>query len=325
MIFFICGTDQYRVNEKLNELKSGFISKKDKAGLNVIILNGENLDLDSFKQEALTAPFLSAAKLIIVKNLLAAGFNQRKLQEEIAAFLQAREKNLQNNLVFADVFEDSKKIPIKNNLFLLLERQKFSWMLNELKGRELDDWLKRYLEKNKIKLDPLALKELILLVGNNLGQIVLELEKLSHYRQGQLIKRSDVIELVKAKFDENIFNLTDALGTRNQTTALKLLRDQLEAGNAPLAILPMIERQFKILLRLKSILENYQGYPNRFELAKELGLHEFVVQKALKQVKNFSGEQLKKIYSDLLELEKKFKTGAKNPELYFDLFVIKNC
>ena len=35
MIFFLYGTDAYRINEKLAELKAGFIAKKDKAGLNI--------------------------------------------------------------------------------------------------------------------------------------------------------------------------------------------------------------------------------------------------------------------------------------------------
>lgn len=326
MLFFIYGTDEYQIKEKINELKSGFKEKKDRSGLNVISLSGESFDLDSFKQEALTVPFLSDSKLIIVEGLLSNfSAGQKKLQEEVVEFLKEKEVTIKNSLIFADCYENTKKIPEKNTLFNFLSKQKFCWQLNELKGRDLENWLKKLLSLNNIKMEREALSELIVLVGNDLRQLTLELNKLSAYKNFGLITAADVKELTKARFDEDIFKLTDALGMRNQSLALKLISDQLQAGNQPLGVLPMITRQFRIFLQLKGLLKKSSAYPNKSQLARQLGLHEYVVQKSLGQIKNFSEEQLKNIYLDLLQIEKQLKSGTKNPELLFDLFIIKNC
>lgn len=326
MIFFLYGTDAYQIKQKLHELKSGFIAKKDQANLNLITLDGASMSLDKFKQECLAISFFGDKKMIVISGILEKnGAGQKKQREEMAEFLKAKEKSLENNLVFTDWFEDPKKIPAQDKLFQLLKKQKYSWEFNQLRGSELNSWLKKYCEENKIRLEPAAASELILLVGNELQQLASELKKLSAYRKGESITKADVAEMVRAKFDENIFNLTDALSAKNQKLALRLLSDQLRAGSPPLAILTMIQRQFRILLRLQGRLEGSSGYPNKTQLAKELGLHEFIIMKGLGQVKNFSSAKLKKIYGDLLEMEQQLKTGHKNPELLFDLFVVKNC
>lgn len=326
MLFFLYGTDAYRINEKLNELKAGFISKKGKAGLNIATLSGDNLQLDKFKQEALSISFFGDKKMIVISGLLEkSSAGQKKQREEIAQFLKNKEKMIENNLVFIDLFEDAKKIPLKDELFLLLKKQKYAWEFNQLRGNDLNSWLKEYCADNKINLEPMAASELLMLVGNDLQQLSLELKKLSSYKKNQPITKTDVIEIVRAKFDEDIFKLTDALAAKNQKLALHLISDQLRAGNAPLGILAMIQRQFKILIRLQGQLEGTSGYPNRLQLSKELGLHEFIIKKGLEQIRNFSADKLKKIYGDLLEIEKQLKTGSKNPELLFDLFIVKNC
>ena len=325
MIFFLYGTDAYRINEKLNELKTGFIAKKNKAGLNIAALSGDNIQLDQFKQEALSISFFGDKKMIIISGIMEkSSGSQKKQREEIAEFLKAKEKMIENNLVFVDLFEDAKKIPVKDDLFKLLIKQKYSWEYKQLRGNELSSWLKKYCADNKINLEPAAADELIMLVGNDLLQLSLELKKLSAYKKNKNITKADVAEMVRAKFDEDIFKLTDALSAKNQKLALHLISDQLRSGNAPLAILAMIQRQFRILLRLQGQLEETAGYPNKTQLAKELGLHEFIIMKGLGQIKNFSADKLKKIYGDLMEMEKQLTTGYKNPELLFDLFVVKN-
>lgn len=326
MIFFLYGTDSYRISEKLNELKAGFKDKKSSASLNIVQMEGDKPHLDSLRQEASAISFFGDKKMIIISGLFKKNdAASKKQRDEIAGFLKAKEKQIENNLVFVEWFEDAKKIPAKDELFKLLTKQKYCWQFNQLGVSELDRWLKTYCSENKIALEPAAAAELTLLVGNELQQLSLELIKLSAYKKNGTITKADVAEMVRAKYDENIFNLTDALSAKNQKLALRLISDQLRAGSAPLAILTMIQRQFKILLLLKGQLEGTAGYPSTIQLAKELGLHEFIIRKGMSQVKNFSADKLKKIYGELLEIEKQLKTGSKNPELLFDLFVVNNC
>ncbi|MFA4871710.1 MAG: DNA polymerase III subunit delta [Patescibacteria group bacterium] len=320
MIFFIYGTDQYRCQEKLKELKNGFIQKRDKGGFNVINLDGEEIGLDQLKQEIMTTPFLSEKKMVVIKNIFS---SDKKIEKPLAEFLKEKESEnkIDNVICFIDFFDPqkiklppNKKISLAGPLFKYLASQKFVWEFNLMNNPALNHWLKKYLVNRNIKIENEAVKELALLAGNDLNNLVSEIDKLMAYRNGRIIRIEDVKTLTNGRLDENIFNLIDALSQKNKKLALKLTSDQLNSGVHELSILKMISRQFKILLQVKSGANN-----------STLCLHPFVFKKALGQVKNFTPEKLVVIFKALIELESQLKTGHKNPELLFDLFIAKNC
>lgn len=325
MIFYIYGTNDYLCREKLKELKTSFINKKDQMGFNVVHLNAEDLNYDRFTQEVLTIPFLSEKKLIIISNLIAENSgNIKKIKEQIFDFIKNKEKNIENNLLFIDVFEEIKKIPLKDSLFNYLKKQQYVWECHTPKGQQLTNWVNKYCQTKKIKINQQAINELINLIGDELNQITLELSKLTAYKNGKMITAEDVKILVKAKFDDNIFKLTDALASRNKTLALKLITHQLLANEQPLSLLAKIASQFKTLLKIKAELTNNPQATVK-SLVDKFGFHPYVVQKNLNNVKNFSLEQLITINNQFIEIEKQLKLGTKNPELLFNLLIIKNC
>ena len=318
MIFFIFGTDHYQVAEKLKELKAGFNQKRDQAGLNVVNLIGEELTLSQLQQEALTVPFLGEKKMIIVKNSLA----NKKIGSELVEFIKNNEKRIDNIICFVDFIEADKvkadkknKLALTGELFKYLSKGEYIWEFNLMNSQTLTQWLNNYSAKKSIKIEPIAITELVIRVGNDLFQMVSELNKLTALKNGDKISAADVKDNVNHKFDDNIFSLVDSLGNKNKRLALKLISDQLNFGSHPLMILSMISRQFKIILKTKDDGTN----------ALKLKLHPFVFSKAKIQGRNFTKSKLINILGELLNLEKQLKRGEKNPELVFNLFITKNC
>ncbi|MFC1622731.1 DNA polymerase III subunit delta, partial [Patescibacteria group bacterium] len=132
-----------------------------------------------------------------------------------------------------------------------------------------------------------------------------------------------VQKLTEANFDDNIFNLADAVGRSDKALALELINKQLGMGTAPIYLLSMIVRQFRILIQIKEAIGN-TNYVNNAVVAKELGLHPFVVQKSMTQVKNYSMEKLKQIYQSLLELDIQLKSSKLSADVLFSRLVISN-
>jgi DNA polymerase-3 subunit delta len=77
--------------------------------------------------------------------------------------------------------------------------------------------------------------------------------------------------------------------------------------------------QFKILLRIKQALDS--GCGSR-KISSDLGLHPFVVQKGVNQVRKFSLEDLKKFFSKLVEADYRLKTGKQEAKLMLDLLIV---
>ncbi len=336
MIFFLYGEDTYRSRQKLKELKDEFIKKHDKSGLNIACLDGEKLDIEKFRETVSSASFLASKKLVVIENLLARNKGQ-KIFEEINNYLyEDKELPKDNSLIFFEEIgfggkkqkgKKDKKAAMptgrqagqKNNPLLInLLKEKYQWSFEPLDNADLVQWIKIQLKKEKASIDVDALQALVAYVGNDLWQLNQELEKLLAYCRPKSISHSAVKELVKAKFNDNIFHLVDAIGTKNKKLALKLIRDQLNSGHHFDDIFPMIIRQFRILLQIKEKVDH--GYPIT-HLGTELGLHSFVVEKALIQALRYKLPQLKKIYSQLLDIDVQRKTGFNQPEILLDVLI----
>jgi DNA polymerase-3 subunit delta len=141
------------------------------------------------------------------------------------------------------------------------------------------------------------------------------------YKDKTTIESQDVVALVKGKFDDNIFNFVDAIAAKNKKLAHHLLTDQLNSGANESYLLAMLIRQFRILLQVKSLTEGQRIVAS--VVASELKIHPFVAQKALYQIKNFSENKLKEIYSQLLAADAKIKTNLADTKVLFDLLLTK--
>jgi len=330
MIFFLYGEDTYRSREKLKQIEEKF-KKTDKSRVNLVKIDGERNQWKNIEKELLSPPFLHDKKLIIVENFL-----KKKGQkiEEALSFL--KEGKIPDGTVV--VFREDGVPDARLAIFKFLNKPKQAEKFDLLSPAKLNQWIFKEVETNGVEISQPAAELLSELVGPDLWQMSGEIGKLAAYCRGRgkkkegkkgLIEIEDVNLFVRGNFDENIFALTDALGQKNKKIFFKILNEQIEAGLSEQYIFSMLVRQFRILLQIKEVIaEDYpflsSGDPVvRQKIAAELGLHPYVVQKALYQSKNYAVSDLKKIYGKMLEIDMKMKRTNLDPRILLDLFVSK--
>jgi len=219
-------------------------------------------------------------------------------------------------------------------LFNFLARQPYAQEFKLLSNIELAAWIKKEVETRGAMITNQAAQTLISLAGNDLWQINNEIDKLINYEAGQeaklltpsqvqktkTISEEAIKQLVKGKFDENIFALTDALSNRNRKLASELLGQQYEAGLSDGYLLSMITRQFRILLQVRQALDS--RFSSR-KIITALKLHPFVAQKSINQVRNFNLASLKSALNKLVEIDYLVKTGQAEAQTLLNLFIQK--
>ncbi len=328
MVLFLYGEDSYRSRAKLKQIEERF-KKTDKSRVNFIRIDGERNPWKNIEKEILSPPFLHDKKLVVVENFLKK--RGQKLDEAVA-FL--KEEKISAGTVV--VFWDDSKPDERTAIFKFLAKPKQADKFDLLDAAKLRKWIAEAATEREIKIEPRAAEMILGLVGSDLWQMSGELDKLAAYVRGRkeknnLVTAEDVAIFVKGKFDENIFSLTDAMGTKNKKTVFNLLNEQIEAGLEEGYIFAMLVRQFRILLQIKELVAKEYSFISasdpgiKQKIAMELGLHPYVVQKTLYQVKNFSLPELKKIYGKLLAIDMKMKRGNFNPRAFLDLFVAEVC
>jgi DNA polymerase III delta subunit len=233
----------------------------------------------------------------------------------------------------------------EKELFDFLSRQKFAQEFKKLNNQDFGAWIKNEVEVRGGLISTRAIQVLIGLVGYDLWQIDSEIDKLINFKAGGkksplerggqplagrgvldsvaeklIIEPEDVNQLVKGNFDDNIFALTDAIGARDKSLAIKLLEEQFELGASAVYLLTMITRQIKIILQVRQALD--LGQSSR-QIISELKQNPYVIQKAIEQARHFSLNALKIIFDKLMEIDFKIKTGQGEPQVLLNLLVAK--
>ena len=320
MIIFLYGQDNFRSREKLNEIIERF--KKDgKNDLSLEIFDGENLEFNFFKNALTTLSFFSSKKLIIVKNLLAKG--STKLLEEFSEY-----KSQLDSKDTVVVFWEEKDPDKRTKLFKFFKKTGKCQEFKLLENYQITDWIKKELEKtNTAKtgsclISSEAQKKIAAFVGSNLWQMKNEINKLASYKLGR-IESDDIDTLVASSITSNVFDIVDALGNKNQKSALKFLHEQLEKGENAIYLFTMIVYQFRNLIKVKSCFGSAAETESPQSISKETGLHPYVAQKTIAQTKKFSLTELKENYQKLLNFDLLIKTGKIEPVAALDLLIIQ--
>lgn len=332
MIIFLHGPDTFRSRQKLKELREKFLKDVDPSGLNIENLDGSQLEIPDFERAVSTMPFLAKKRLVIIEDLLSKNKGQ-KIQKEVAEIL---EKNKLEEVIVifwesADFSGKAKKAkgkksaaPKSTPLLARLLDEKYAQEFKLLDQGKVYQFAAEEFKKRGGKIQNPALKLLCDLVGNDLWRLAGEINKLSAFTRGKEIVLADIANLVETKLEEDVFKLTDALGQKNKGAALKLIADLLLAKSSATELLGMITWQFRNLLLVKSFMEENGGGYGSLRMSYQLGLNPYVAQKAAAQIRYYQINELKKIYQNLLQIDYKIKTSQIDPEVLFDLLVIKN-
>ena len=331
MLIFLYGTDDYRSRKKLNEFKDKFVREIDASGQNIITLEGEKVEYGRIREAISASSLLVKKNLVIVKNVFEN--KSETIFEELSAMIKDKKfaKN-ENIIIFWDrVASGDKLAKGKAALFKILAKEKYAQEFKALSNTEAAAWVKKEAEERGGKISREAAAELCGLTGNDFWQISQEIDKLVNYKAGQKlqigesekdfqIEVADVKELVSGVFDEKIFALTDAISNKNRAQAFKLFEEQLASGNAGEYILHMISRQIRILLMVRQALDSGVN-PRR--LGSELKLHPYVAQKSAAQAAKFKLNDLKNIFSRLVEIDYLLKTGQAEANSALNLLMVK--
>lgn len=318
MIIFIYGTDSFRSWQKVNELKKKFKDKIDSSGSNIAFMEEDNFTMSEFRQQLLSAGLFTKGRMLIIKNILSGGID-KDMQQEIQTVLTRVGDNVVvwwEHFKDNDVYKKVKQYP----LFMFLLKQKFVQEYNALIGVRLDQWVQSRALELGTSIKPVAAKNLVALIGDDLWQLDNELLKISLYTKNKEIDTLDIEEMVKTSLGGDTWDFLYQLSHKNKKESIKLLEEQLAAGAEPIEIMSRMVWQFRILLLVKESLETRTL--TSMELSQILGLHPYVVQKTLSVVKHFTLAELKKAFTTLSQIDLKIKTGQGDPAALLVLFIL---
>lgn len=303
-VYLIYG-DKKMIDDALIRLKKRISSQFD-LDFNFDQFNGSQASSSDIIQASNTLPFMSEKRLVVVKE---AG----KLSSEDVLQITRYVENPSSTTCLVLVAESVNK---SSRLYKAVEKN------GEIAEYKLTEsplaWIKKeFGEKGKLVSDSVA-RYLFNVVGSDLLRLSVEIEKISLYHSGDRIVDPSEIEPVVTKSSEiSVFDLVDSIGERNISKAIEILHYLLQQKEAPLGILNLTARHFRLLLRTKVWIE--EGKDNKYLIENLTGkegkkLPYFAVARYREQSHNFSIKELKGVFGPLLEADIALKSSTQAPE-----------
>ncbi len=304
MIIFLYGQDNYRSRQKLKELIEHY-KKIHKIGLSLKYIDARKLSFKDLEDELKQISIFKEKKLLILTNVFS-NIEFKKI------FVKKGKKFIESDNTI--LFYEQDKVDKRDAMLKFLNKHAKSQEFQLLEGSRLRNWLKKEFQERKAKIKGQALDKFISFVDNNSWQMINEVQKLAHFKNGKEIEVRDIELLIKPHVEPNIFNTIDAIASKDKKRALKLLRDHIKKGDNPFYLFSMINYQFRNLLIIKDLLiKNLSPYSS--------GLHPFVIKKSSVLARKFDFLELKKIYQKIFEIDLSIKTGKSDAETALDLLI----
>lgn len=324
MLYILYGQDDFSLNQAVEKIKAG-LGDREMVATSTTNLEGQHLTLGELRNKCNTAPFLSSHRLVIVDGLLGRfEVKQSKPRsgkgksgnglgewEGLASCIKQMPETTVLMLVDGEVKGQN---PLLKKLSPLAEVRTFPL----LRGRDLKVWIQQRVRAEGGDITPQAVNLLAELIGGDLWAMNGEIQKLLLYSQERPISEDDVRQLVSHVQEANIFALVDAVAEGRTELAQRILHRLYYEGMAPIYILTMITRQFRLIAQARDL----EPGLSRLQIQDRLGLKSsYSLDKTLSQAKLYDFEGVKRAYDKLLETDLAIKTGKYSDKLALELLV----
>ncbi len=339
MFYVFHGENQFSLQETLGGLRRRLAGgDPSMADLNTNVLEGSRLTLGELRHVCDSIPFLADRRLVIVHGLLSRLAPPERGQAEDAPPKEEQDSKRRALQELVDYLP--RLAPTTRLIFVERETLRPNHPILEL-AREQGKHNKGFIEHFKLpgerdlpawiqdrvrstgggtgQMSTEAAALLAALIGPDLRLLDIEIDKLLLYAGDRMVTTEDVQLLVSHAREASVFDLVDSVGRRETGRALRLLHRLLDDGEPPLKLLALLARQIRILIQLREIGER-ETDPR--EVARQLRLHPFVVQKGLTQAHNFELAQLEAAHERVIQTDWAIKSGRSDAVLALDMLVV---
>jgi DNA polymerase III subunit delta len=314
-IFFLFGNDEFAISRKLKEFESDF-SDPTSAGMNTAHLEARSMTEDDLGNAMNAMPFLAKRRLVLLANP-SSKYNNPSSRKKFFELLEKAPET--SRLVMYESVDPRDtdrhwlvKWAEKNNKLI----QTRAFMLPRLK--DMTGWIVNETKNQGGQIAPRAAEMLKDMAGVDTRQAGMEIAKLLAYvNWARPVTVEDVEAVCIVTSQQSVFDFVDALANGDGKSAQHLLHRLLESEDE-FSLWGMVVRQFRLLIQAREILD---GNGTKDDVAKALGVHPFVAEKAAQQASRFSIESLEAIYHRLLSIDERVKTGQVTLDLAMDMLV----
>ena len=311
-VYLIYGKEELLLEDAVRRLREKVAEVAD-LDFNYAVFDGENADADAIVADANTLPFSSERRLIIVRGVDRMRAEQRDV---LAAYAVSPSPTTCLVLVATSIAPGSRLYKAVDAVGLVAQYKAPRW--SEYPSRVIDSFASRGRTMTRD-----GAEALVRAVGRDLRRLESEVDKIVAYAgEREKLDRADVQSVVAGTAPGSVFDLLDALGSRDCAGALAILDGLLAEGDELQVMHAMAVRHVRSLLSVRSLLDRGEDAGS---ITRELGLRDWQVRNLIPQARRFEPAELTRALRDAAETEARLKSGRGEPRVVFEMWLVRVC
>lgn len=300
---------------------SDLVSIKD---FNFIDIKGD-CSYETIKNSIETYPVMEDRKVIVWRNIDLSKNSIKGYKDMLDKIL----KDIDDFPEYATMFIFSDNPPFKGKFYKALDKKKSVVKIDRLNKTELASFIgKRFTRAGK-KIQRSLVNDIIERFSYlnrdseiKLYDVVNTVEKIIANSTDEIVTKKDVDSQLDEILNLNIFNLTDALSTKDKKKSMNTYLSMKKSGEDLFMVYHMIIRQVRNMIGIKEL--TLKGFNDSF-IQKSLSLSSFELRKLKGFVNHFSSEDLFDLHDYLYEMEVNQKSGVFDMNLALIILIGKFC
>lgn len=294
-IYFLSGEEPYFIDQISDYIEHNLLDEAEK-GFNQVVLYGRDVSVEDIVSNAKRYPMMAERQVVIVKEAQDLSRHIEKLVPYV--------KNPQPSTVLVMAYK-YKKLDKRKGLAKALKEHGVHYESKKLYENQVGDWLRRVLIDEGYHIQPKAAQILVDYLGNDLGKVKNELNKLMLILpKGSEITPQAIEENIGISKDFNIFELRKAISEKDVVKAQRIAQyfTQNPKDN-PLVL--TVSQLFSLFVNILK----YHGLPqkDKSSVARALGVSPFFVGEYITAGRNYPMKKVSHCISMIREIDVKSK------------------
>jgi len=278
-VYFLHGEESYYIDVITQSLLDNVLEEHER-DFNQTIVYGKEQDVSSLVADLRSYPMMSDRRLLVLKEA-----QEMKDIDKLESYFE----NPTDTTIFVLNYKH-KTFDSRKKLIKLAASNGLVYKSDKVRDYQMTDWIRSYVKSHGYEISSKATMLLVEFLGNDIGKVANELDKLSLLIQkGTTINEVHIEENIGISKDYNIFELTNSLGTYDVPKAFRIVKYfEHNPKAAPLVmVVPTLFKFFSQLMRIH-FLQN----KSKEAIASALKVHPFVAGELLSSSKIYNPKKI---------------------------------
>ncbi|MBN2299843.1 MAG: DNA polymerase III subunit delta [Acholeplasmataceae bacterium] len=309
-IYLYYSNNEFLLNHKIEDK----IAEFNVDPFNIIKYDLLENSSDDILEDLQTVSFFAEKKVIIVRNLSEI---EKEGESVIKSWISYLEKPNPDVIL---LIAQNELLPESSALGSALFKFAFIEKIKEMDKKDYPDFVRNMFKKYQYMISDDAVEALLERTNLDFTLINQEAEKLMLFAYDtKEINEKAVLLLVSRNLEENIFELTNALLSKNQSKTIEIFYDLIARNEDPLRILNNIVGKVRELMHTKLLIE--KGYRQE-QVAEHFHIKSGRAYYLVKNAQSISFSILENHLKKLSQLDYDIKSGKIDKKLGLELYLL---